>query len=335
MMDLKKILAATCVLGILAMPATVQAEDAEKPSISKTIKWAVETAENQEYGYSQSGRWGTQGYDCSSFVITAFWKGGFKLGYESIYDGCTEDIRTAFTESGFKWIPAEDLELDTGAYDLLEPGDVLLMEGFHAELYIGDGLVAAAHEAVPSPEHPNRSPDYGDQGDEICVYDYVWHPWSGVLRYQGESTSNRSDVNYEIHVDSLYVRTRPNSDGRVIELLQENDKIYVSEIKDGWGRTTVRGKDGYVNMSYLQKIRKTGDIESSEEQPAEITESTEKPVLTVRKDTLFMRKKPTNESLAVHVLNKKDKVKLLSYTGDWGYVSCGKYKGWVNLDYCI
>ena len=342
MMDIKKILAVTCALGVLAMPATVQADDFEKPSIDKAIEWAVDVAHDQSYGYSQSGRWGTQGYDCSSFVITAFWNGGFKLAYDNRNDGCTEDIRTAFTESGFKWIPAEDLELDTGSTDLLEPGDVLLIEGYHAELYIGDGLTVAAHEADPSPEHPNRSHEYGDQGDEICVYDYVWHPWTGVLRYQGKSNSSEkstcteSEANYEVAVDSLLVRTRPESDGRVIELLEENEKIKVDDIDDGWGRTVVRGKEGYVNMSYLKKLQqKSSSSESSEVNMADIKESPGKPMLTVNIDTLFMRKKPSKESVVVHVLNGNDKVKLLSYTGDWGYVSYGDCEGWVNLDYCI
>lgn len=341
MTSLKRILVAAGIVAALAVPAPVMAEDIEEPSINKAIDWAVKIAYDQDYGYSQSGRWGSEGYDCSSFVISAFWKGGFDLGYDTRQEGDTADIPAAFCAAGFEWIPAEDLQLETGSIDLLKPGDILLIEGYHAEMYIGDGLTAAAHEAVPSEDHPNRSTAPGDQGDEICVYDYVWHPWTGVLRYKGKPDQKEisHEKNYEVLVDSLLVRAQPYSESLVIELLEENEQIYVSDIQGGWGYTTVRGKDGYVNMSYLRKL-KTSSYKSASARKEEKEKKAQKEnegglILTVNIDTLFMRKEPDKVSSVVCVLNKYDKLKLLSHTGDWGRVALGDLEGWVNLDYCI
>lgn len=206
---------------------------------------------------------GKQGFECSSFVISAFWYSGFDLGYDSKKGEDTEKIEHAFLIAGFEWIAAENLQLENGSSDMLEAGDVLLMQGYHAEMYIGDGLTAAAHEDIPSPEHPNRSSDFGNQGDEICACEYVWHPWTGAFRYKGPSvrhrkkslesashSSEKGDV-YEVLVDFLLVREEPKSGGTFIELLEENKQILITSINDGWSRTTVRGKDGYVNMSYV------------------------------------------------------------------------------------
>lgn len=345
MSDLKRILAATCLVGALALPAPVYAGTAGQPSISRAIDWAVEIAHDQDYGYSQDGRWGSKGYDCSSFVISAFWHGGFDLGYDSRKDGDTEDIKYAFLNAGFEWIPAEDLQLENGSCDMLEAGDVLLMQGYHAEMYIGDGLTAAAHEDIPSPEHPNRSPDFGNQGDEICVYEYVWHPWTGVLRYKGHSSgtskkssesashaSEKGDV-YEVLVDSLLVREEPKSGGTVLELLEENEQITVTSINDGWGRTTVRGKDGYVNMSYVRKVStKSGSSESADTGKGTYKDNS---VLTVNASKLYMREDHSTESSVICMLHKDDKVTLMSRSGDWGYMSFEGMEGWVNLKYCV
>lgn len=381
MVNMKRLLAAAGIFAVLAAPASVMADNGEGPSISKAIDWAVEIAHDPFYGYTQEGRWGSEGYDCSSFVITAFWKGGFNLGYDSKYDGCTGDIRDAFTEAGFEWIPAEDLQLETGSIDLLKPGDILLIEGYHAEMYIGDGLTVAAHEDIPSNDHPNRSKAAGDQGDEISVYNYVLHPWTGVLRYKGrlaeeeinyakaspreetdedfeeengaaekseeetvsETASDSEDKAnvYEVLVDSLLVRAEPDSDSRVIELLEENEQIKVTDIQGEWGLARVRGKEGYVNLSYARRLNAPADEsdpveeEPTEEEKVKSEDNEENLILTVNIDTLFMRQEPDKEAPVVCVLDEYDKIKLLSHTGDWGYVSFGEFEGWVNLDYCI
>ena len=56
--------------------------------IEATIKWAVDTANDNSHGYSQKYRWGRD-YDCVSFVFSALREGG---GYSVSKDTGTGNL---------------------------------------------------------------------------------------------------------------------------------------------------------------------------------------------------------------------------------------------------
>ena len=89
-------------------------------------------------------------------------------------------MRRAFTQVGFEWIPG-----NPNMEDLL-PGDVVLSENDHTELYIGDGKNVAAHGDLDGVN--------GDSsGREVSVSDYPTdRRWDGVLRYTGVLPENGS-----------------------------------------------------------------------------------------------------------------------------------------------
>ena len=82
-------------------------------------------------------------------------------------------MKNAFIKCGFEWIPG------TPNMDDLLPGDVLLSERDHTEMYIGDGKNVGAHG--------NLDGVNGDSsGKELSVSDYPKRQWDGVLRYTGQ-----------------------------------------------------------------------------------------------------------------------------------------------------
>ncbi len=141
--------------------------------VQGAIDWALNTAADDSVGYSQNTRWGNPNYDCSSFVITAYQSAGIPVKDNgATYTG---NMRNAFVNSGFEWIPGNPNVSD------LQPGDVLLDEDSHTEMYIGNGQNVGAHS--------NKDGVDGDSsGKEVCVGNYYDHPWDGVLRYSGTST---------------------------------------------------------------------------------------------------------------------------------------------------
>lgn len=70
-----------------------------------------------------------------------------------------------------------------------------------------------------------------------------------------EKTTDSSKVSGEtkyVSVDTLNVREKPDSKGKIIDQLDLNDKITVQEIiNDTWAKIEVNGKTGYVSTKYL------------------------------------------------------------------------------------
>ena len=134
------------------------------------MDWAKKIAADDAYGYSQASRWGeTKQYDCSSFVISAYKEAGIDTG-GATYTG---NMRSEMTKHGFEWIPGNP---DVNS---LQPGDIVLDEDAHTEMYVGNGKLVGAHD--------NYNGGTGDpSGREISVKDYYSHPWDGVLRYTGK-----------------------------------------------------------------------------------------------------------------------------------------------------
>lgn len=143
---------------------------ASSPYIQNAINWAFDIANDDTHGYSQKTRNGNPNYDCSSFVINAYENAGIPV--KEAGAGFTGNMRRSFTQCGFTWYPGTPK-----AEDLL-PGDVLLDENAHTEMYIGDGKMIGAHG--------DRDGQDGDStGKEINVVPFYSSGWDGFLRYEG------------------------------------------------------------------------------------------------------------------------------------------------------
>ena len=148
---------------------------AASSKIEKALQWAVNIANDNSHGYSQSNRWGPD-YDCSSFVISALKAAGIDTGNATY----TRNMRSNLTAHGFKWIPWSSISNASN----LQRGDILLNEAHHTEFYLGNNKDVASHGYYGHTET-------GDQtGREICVSSYYYYPWDGVLRYVGKDSTD-------------------------------------------------------------------------------------------------------------------------------------------------
>lgn len=149
-----------------------RAEYSKDNLVNKALMWALKTADNESIGYNQVGHWGENGYDCATLIITAYKNAGINLNKDTTF--YCPNMKSGFLNTGkFEWIPGNPKVED------LKPGDILLDEDAHTEMYIGNGKNVGAHS--------NYDGGRGDSsGEEVDVGNYYSHPWDGVLRYKGE-----------------------------------------------------------------------------------------------------------------------------------------------------
>lgn len=143
-------------------------DEARSKVVSAYAKWMAEIALDDSHGYDQLYRLGQYGdYDCSALTIAAL----EKAGIDTAWAWSTRDMRAALTSTEFEWIPSlSDLQY----------GDILLAEGHHAAVYLGDGKLV---EAWANEFNGAVGGKPGDQtGEEIRIRSYYDYPWSGILR---------------------------------------------------------------------------------------------------------------------------------------------------------
>ncbi len=148
-------------------------------TVRQVLTKAIEIAQDDTHGYSQQTRYGNPNYDCSSFVITCWDSAG--TGVKAAGAKTTHNMRKAFTSTGlFEWIPGNPKVED------LRPGDVLLNETKHTEMYIGEGFMVGAHGDFDNVNGDGNGRELG-----VCPYSGAWE---GILRYKGDQPLTNIDL---------------------------------------------------------------------------------------------------------------------------------------------
>ena len=143
-------------------------------NVEAAVQWAInKIKEGVTYGRLQNWKDpNVNVYDCSSFVITAFYVGGFDTGNASV----TGNMRSNFEAAGFEWIPMSYIPANA-----CQRGDILLNEVSgpsqgHTQLYIGNNQDANAGQSPAVIQ--THSPTFIDANG-------VDWGWDGILRYAG------------------------------------------------------------------------------------------------------------------------------------------------------
>ena len=149
-------------------------------AIEAMIAKAEEYANNDRYGYRYDG-YGlsyNDGFDCSGFVSRCI---------SDTIDGCnvghqnTRSMVGALTGTG-KWTQISTRNINFSTGEGLERGDVLVNEGSHTEIYMGNGMTIGAHD------NWDGNPGDGRDHKEICPVQLSYGSWGGqtkVVRYTG------------------------------------------------------------------------------------------------------------------------------------------------------
>lgn len=140
-------------------------------NVEAAVQWAINKCNNEYITYSNYERNvripNGKSYDCSSFIITAFYVGGYNADFSGLVEN-TWGMKEAFTRIGFQWIP-----MNTIPANACQRGDILLREyggpgDGHTQLYIGN----------------NQDANCGGTPARIVVHEEYGYGygWDGILR---------------------------------------------------------------------------------------------------------------------------------------------------------
>lgn len=145
---------------------------APSDAVENAVQWAINKVSQNwiTYDYTTGSVRDVNSlqYNCSTFVITAFWQAGFPIN--TAYN--TSTMVSEFEACGFTFYPGTTWE----AEDLVR-GDIQIQTQHHTNLYIGNGQDAdcgATPGAIINHWNYYTNPDEGYYGG-----------WSGILRYTG------------------------------------------------------------------------------------------------------------------------------------------------------
>ena len=219
--------------------------------IQSAVDFAVRIAKDDAHGYDQVDRWGHPNFDCSGLVITAFEQAGIPVKTNgATYTG---NMKKAFLKTGFTDV-IKTVNLKTGAG--LLPGDVLLKEGSHTALYIGNGQIVHASINEKGKITGGKS---GDQtGKEILVQKYYNKPWNCVLRYADSPvavTKPYEGINVKVTAYRLNIRQNAGAEYKIMGVAKQGDILFIFEKKlngtTQWGRCD----KGWVSLKYTEVVK--------------------------------------------------------------------------------
>lgn len=145
--------------------------------------YAEAIAKDDRHGYDQNDRWGNPNYDCSGLVIDSYDKAGTNV--KKLGASYTGNMYKAFIKAGFTDVTKSvNIKNASG----MKRGDVLLKPNSHTALYCGNQKIVHASINEKGKTTGGKS---GDQtGKEICIRSYYNKPWTYVLRYVENETTN-------------------------------------------------------------------------------------------------------------------------------------------------
>ena len=330
-MHQKKLLTTALVASTIAGIGIVPAQNAEAASISSFVSNALAIANDNTHGYSMVNRWGPD-YDCSSFVITCLKQAGFETG-GATYSG---NMVSNLTQHGFSYIPSSKIDLSTSSS--LQAGDILMASG-HTEIYIGNGKRVGAHL-----NYDGKTGDSG--GNEISVLNYSRGSWYGILRYTGSgstatavttaatTTSSGQTGTYKVNAN-LNLRSGNSTSTSILTTIPKGTSVTVSQVSNGWGKTTYNGKTGWIYLSYATHTGNTASTASASTPAATPAAATATVAGTTYKTTANLNVRSGNNTSATILTSipKGTTITVTEVKNNWGKTSYGGKTGWISLDY--
>ncbi len=145
--------------------------------------------------------------------------------------------------------------------EYIEKLEELQNEGYYSICYVGNHWVFAEYTDGNTVYMCDPGSDSTDMFSRYPFNSYT-HDTIRYFKYDGGETPDYQNGTYEITASALNLRENPDSYSKSLDLIPNGEKVSVTEISDGWGKTSYNGKTGWISMQYAKFVS------------AEITETT-------------------------------------------------------------
>lgn len=151
---------------------TTKSKKGDSSKTEQYVQEAIDMANNDKIGYSQSTRYLNPNVDCSSMVYMSLLNTG-------IINGKKTDAFTTYTMGGV--LTKNGFKQYKYKRDILKRGDILVDVDKHTVIYIGDGKQVAANGCQTPPRSCSKN---GDQADEVSVSNYSGGSYDYIYRLE-------------------------------------------------------------------------------------------------------------------------------------------------------
>ncbi|MBR5869159.1 MAG: SH3 domain-containing protein [Clostridia bacterium] len=143
---------------------------------------------------------------------------------------------------------------------------------------------------------------------------------------------------YKITVDNgVNLRSGADSGSSKVGAIPYNKTVTVTEVKNGWGKTTFSGTTGWFSLEYAEKVTASGSgstTEPSGDSTPDISGTPADSSKTYRTTAAVnLRKGPASSYDRYTVIPEGAKISISETKDGWGKTSYSGYTGWISLEY--
>jgi uncharacterized protein YgiM (DUF1202 family) len=131
-----------------------------------------------------------------------------------------------------------------------------------------------------------------------------------------------------VSTGNLVLREEPSRLSNQLDLVPKGTVVYITEIKNGFGKTTYHGKTGWLSMDYLTFLSQNDQSTDTE------TSNTYKPGkynVTTNGGNLILRAQPSTSAQQLALIPNGTSLIITEFNGDWGKTTYNGQTGWVNM----
>lgn len=242
------------------------------------------------------------------------------------------------------------LPYGTSEYEYIEKLRELDEQGYYSICYIGHHWVLVdyiegntIYMCDPGSDSTNMLSTY--------PFNSYTHDTIRYFKYSDpQKTDNNSEYSegiYEITASSLNIRKNPDTSSEVLYTIPNGERITVTEISNGWGRTSFNGYDGWISMEYTKFITSETVTTTSETTTTTTTTTATTTALTttsenpaysegiykINASALNLRENPDANSKSLTTIPDDEEIVITEFSNGWGKTSFNGYEGWVSMEY--
>lgn len=132
----------------------------------------------------------------------------------------------------------------------------------------------------------------------------------------------------EVQVNSLNVRSSPNTNSQVRGTLPKGTQAKIIQRQGSWYYIVMGRVEGWVEGSYVKVLE--GNPGNTTSEPTPVTDAK---TAVVQVEGLNVRSSPNTNSQVRGTLPKGTQAKIIQQQGDWYYIVMGRVEGWVSGSY--